>query len=272
MTHYFKPAPLALLCIALANTFAALPAHADSDTFSVRIGAMHVDGDARFNGQTNGDTGIVGYRSERFDFGGRTGPRIEGVLHFSPRNRVLFNYFHYQRNRQFALDHDVTIGGNRVPAGSSAEARAKFGLGSLIYDYALRETPKLSVGLQIGAAWASAHGRVHSTDGNTISSDHGRESGIAPVLGLRLSTNSANQRWHATVQGQYVNADWGNLDTYGGSITRINALGEYRMTRHFGLYVGYDWFQLKVDHRFGQANGGIDLRFKGPTAGITLAL
>lgn len=269
--HFLKSAVLSLLGIALVSTFASLPACADADHFTVRIGVMHVDGETQLNGRTNGGTNTIGYRSEHFDFGKRSGPRLEGVFHFSDRNRVLFNYFRYDRGRQFALDHDVDIDGSVVPAGSTASTHTRFDLGSLVYDYAITETPTTSIGLQVGAAWADVDGRVRATDASVISNNRERESGVAPVLGLRWTSNTRDQRWSFTVQGQYVNANWGSLDAYGGNLTRINALGEYRFTRNFGLYLGYDLFRLNVDHDFGQANGGVDLRFKGPMAGVTLA-
>lgn len=268
--HSLKLTPLTLLCVAVAGTFVALPARADSDYFTLRIGAMRVDGKAQFNGSATMGADIFSYRSDRFDFGDKTGPRIEGAWHISERNRVLFNYFAYQRDQQFVLDHEVDIDGHVVPASSTANTHAKFGLGSLVYDYALTETPTLSFELQIGAAWADIDGRVRAANGSVAASTREGISGMAPVIGLRLSTNSVDRRWHFSVQGHYVNANWANLDTYGGSLTRLNALGEYRFTRHFGMYLGYDWFQLKVDHDFGPANGGIDLRFKGPTGGVIL--
>lgn len=264
---------LALLCVVLASNFAALPAHADNNTFTLRIGAMRVSGNAQVSGSASAQANAVRYHSGHFDFGDRTGPRIEGIVHISRRNRVLFNYFGYHQDQHFVLDQDVDIDGHVVPAGSTASTHAKFGLGSLVYDYAVTETPTLSFELQIGAAWARINGRVHAATGSLDARDRENISGMAPVVGLRFSTNSANQRWRFSVQGHYVNADWGNLDAYGGSVTRINALGEYRFTPHFGLYWGYDWFRLKIDHDFGHvnANAGVDLRFKGPTAGITLA-
>lgn len=259
-----------LIPVAAMIALAALPAHSNDDTFTLRIGVIQVNGDTQLKGVAN-ENHDLSYLSKRFDFGDKTVPRIEGIYHFSTRNRILFNYFRYARDNHFTLDRDVDVDGTIVPEGDPATATAELGLGNLIYDYALTETQTTSFGLQIGAAWADINGWVKADDGPVIVGGRSSETGFAPVLGARFLSNTADQRWRFTLQGQYVNTAWGNFDTYSGSITRINGLIEYRFTRNFGLHGGYDWFRLKVDHDFGTLSGGIDLRFMGPTLGLTLA-
>ncbi len=263
--------PLLSLAVVAACLSVAQPASADEDHFTLRLGAIRADGDVRLKGAVELGDSLYGYTSDRIGFGDRTVPRIEGVLHFSNRNRILFNYFRYDRDRNFVLDEDVEVGDDIIPAGSTGSAKARFGLGNLVYDYAFVETPTVSFGLQIGAAWADVEGDIRASDSEIEVNARESESGFAPVIGARLSTNSEDQRWGFTVQGQYLNASWGNFENYKGSITRANALLEYRFTRNFGIFGGYDWFRLNVDHDFGAYRGGLDVRFSGPTAGVTLA-
>ncbi len=245
-------------------------ARSEDDTVTLRLGVINVDGDIQVKGAAN-ENDNFNYLSKRFDFGKRAVPRLEGAYHFSKRNRILFNYFRYDKNNHFALDRDIDVDGIIISEGDQATATAQLGLGNLIYDYALAETQATSFALQIGAAWAEINGWVKADNGPLIVGGRKSETGLAPVLGARLSRNSADQRWRFSVQGQYVNTAWGNFDTYSGSITRLTGLVEYRFTRHVGLYGGYDWFRLDVDHDFGRLSGGIDLRFMGPTLGLSFA-
>lgn len=249
---------------------AALPAHSNDDTFTLRIGVIQATGDTRLKGMDN-ENHDFNYLSKRFDFGDRTMPRVEGSYHFSKRNRILFDYFRYDKHNHFALDRDLDVDGTIVPAGDPATASAELALGNIIYDYSLIEAQNTSFGVQIGAAWADISGWVKADDGPSIMGGRGSETGVAPVLGARLSGNTADRRWHFSLQSQYVNASWGDFDTYSGSITRIHGVIEYRFTCNFGLHGGYDWFRLNIEHDFGRLSGGIDLRFMGPTLGLTFA-
>lgn len=270
MNHVTPLKAVTLSSVATLFALAAPAAHADDDTLTLRIGVIQVNGDTQLKGAAN-ESDDFNYLSKRFDFGERTEPRVEGIYHFSKRQRILFNYFRYDRDNHFTLGRDIDVDGTTIPEGERATATAKMGLGNLVYDYALTETPTTSFGLQFGVAWADINGRVTAMDGPVILGTHQNESGFAPVLGARFSGNTADRHWGFGVQGQYVNTSWGNFDTYSGSISRINGLVEYRFTPNFGLYGGYDWFRLKVDHNFGTLSGGVDLRFKGPTAGLTFA-
>ena len=85
----------------------------------------------------------------------------------------------------------------------------------------------------------------------------------------RASPSRRASKWLINLQGQYLDADWGDFGDYEGSISRANALVEYRFTENFGVFVGYDWF--KLDATSGSDGSlGLDQRFKGPIAGVTL--
>lgn len=267
MTSRFLPLTLALIG---AGACAALPAHAEDDRFTVRLGAMSVDASGELSAGTTfrGDP----YRfSQDFDFGSdQTVPRIEGLFRFSERNRLLFNYFGYDKKRRATLSENVSFDDTTIPAGSFAEAKAKFELASLMYDYAVIETDTVSWGLQIGVEYAKLEGKLRAVSGADSYRTSSSEDGYAPVIGTRL-TLAPNDHWRFVVQGQYLDADWGDFGDYEGDVSRANALVEYRFTPAIGAFVGYDWF--KIDARRSGRDGvlGLDQRFKGPMAGVTFS-
>ena len=105
---------------------------------------------------------------------------------------------------------------------------------------------------------------------NTCYDDSSSEDGYAPVLGARV-TFTPGEKWLVNFQGQYLDADWGDFGDYEGSISRANALVEYRFTDNFGVFAGYDWFKLDATRTGSDGSLGLDQRFKGPIAGVTLA-
>jgi hypothetical protein len=260
------------LTLALAATSAlfAQSAHAEDDRFTVRLGAMSVEG----SGELSAGTTFRGepYRfSQDFDFGSReTVPRVEGVFRFSERNRLLFNYFGYDKSKRATLREAISYDDTTIPAGSFAEAKAKFELASLMYDYAVVETETVSWGLQIGVEYAKLEGKLRAEAGADNYRTSSSEDGYAPVVGTRV-TLSPNDKWRFVLQGQYLDADWGDFGDYEGDVSRANALVEYRFTPAIGAFVGYDWF--KIDARREGRDGvlGLDQRFKGPMAGVTFS-
>lgn len=271
MSRHPLPLPLSAAVLAVACVLAALPAHADDDRFLLRIGGMHAKAESQLQAQAEflGDT--YDFQSERYEIGEKTVPRIEGMARLGNRHRLLFNYFQYSESNRATLGDDVTFDDTTFPGDSFVDLRTKFALGSLVYDFAVVETPNASVGLQIGAEWARLDGTLRAESGDDSFVARGDEKGVAPVVGLRIAGNTDDGKWRAVAQGQYLDADWGDFDDYDGDITRANALVEYRFTSRVGVYAGYDWFKLDVRQSGSDGVIGLDQRFSGPIAGVTFA-
>ena len=254
-----------------AGALLALPAQAiDDDRVTLRLGAMSVDAQSTLSASTVFEGEDYAF-SEDFDFGGEeTVPRVEGQFRFGERNRLLFNYFNYDKDRRFTLGEDITYDDVTIPEGSFLDFEAEFEVASLLYDFAVVETGQLSWGLQIGAEYAKLEANAFADiDVDTYSAREVSD-GYAPVVGTRVTWASAEQ-WRVVAQGQYLDADWGNFDDYEGDLSRANALVEYRFNDNFGVHVGYDWFRLDVEQSGSDGVIGLEQEFKGPVAGITLA-
>ena len=263
------------LCSCVLGALAMVPAfgaQADDNRFTLRLSAMQAKAETQFTARTTFDGDDHDSRSERFELGDKTVPRVEGMFRLGHRHRLLFNYFRYSEDRDYVLGEPIDLGDIGIPAGSAASLDTDFDLGGLVYDFALVETPTTSLGLQIGAQRAklSAHLRATS-DSDGIYNARQSESGNAPVIGVRLGLNSPDQRWRFVVQGQYLDANWGDFGDYDGDLTRANALVEYRFTEHFGVHAGYDWFELDLRESGADGMAGLDQRFRGPMAGVSFA-
>lgn len=264
-----------LLPLALLASAAAHAQDQEADRFTLRVGAMSASADTTLSASTT----FMGepYRfSEDFDFGSDEWvPRIDGVFRLSDRQRLVFDYWNYDKKRVETLDSDISYDDVTIPAGSFAAAQLDFQLASLMYDYAVVENEDFSLGLQIGAEWAKAEASLDAQAGDYRWRDSASETGYAPVIGARM-TARPGERWLLNLQAQYLDADWGDFGDYSGSISRLNALAEYRFTDNFGIYGGYEWYRLDVKR---EVSGdfiedgivGWDQRFKGPVVGVTFA-
>lgn len=255
--------------LALAISPVAAQAADGDDRFTLRLGAMDVDA----QGDVTANTVFGGANqqfSQDFDFGKDTVPRVDGVFRFSDRSRLVFDYFKYDKHRDDTLQSDLSFDDTVIPSGSAARAETEFQLASLMYDFAVVDTDTFSLGLQLGAEWAKLEGTLRAEDGESVYEASSSEDGYAPVVGARM-TFTPGDKWLVNLQGQYLDAEWGDFGDYKGSISRANMIVEYRFTENFGLFAGYDWFKLDATKGTGDGSLALDQRFKGPIAGLTLA-
>lgn len=142
--------------LAMATALLSSPALArdDDNRFTLRLGAMNIDSDNTLRGTT-----VAGGRELSFDedfgLGGKEWePRVDGVLRLSPRQRLVFDYFKYDKDRRETLGQAVSYDGTTVPAGSFVKGQLKYQVASLVYDFAVVDSEAVSLGLQIGAEYA----------------------------------------------------------------------------------------------------------------------
>jgi len=260
--------------VALAALSYAAPSHAaeGDDRFALRLGAMQIDSDNTIRGNTNIAGQDVGF-SEDFGLGGKEWePRVDGMFRISNRQRLLFNYFKYDKDRRETLGQDISFGDVNVPADSFVKAELKYQVASLVYDYSVVDTETFDFGLQLGAEYAKVSTKGYADLGTVYEGQFLDEKtdGVAPVVGARLSF-TPSEKWMITLQGQYLNTRWGSFDDYKGDLSRANAIVDYRFTDNFGVFAGYDWFKLDADKKGSDGTIGLKQEFKGPVAGISVS-
>ncbi|MBL0164461.1 MAG: hypothetical protein IPP82_12695 [Xanthomonadales bacterium] len=111
-----------------SGVFTSLAARADDDRFTLRLGAIQVEGNAHIDASGNSAGSAYSYSSERLDFGKQTVPRVDGTFRLSKRNRLLFNYFTYRNGNRYILEDDFPVDAELLPAGTAARIRAAFDL------------------------------------------------------------------------------------------------------------------------------------------------
>ena len=157
-----------------------------------------------------------------------------------------------------------------MPSGSFVKGELKYQVASTVYDYSVVDTDTFDLGLQLGAEYAKVSTKAYADLGTVYEGQFLNEKtdGVAPVVGARLSF-TPSEKWMITLQGQYLNTRWGSFDDYKGDLSRANAIVDYRFTRNFGVFAGYDWFKLDADKKGSDGTIGLKQEFKGPVAGIS---
>ncbi len=239
---------------------------------TLRLGAMHIDSSNTLRGSIDGDGGDAMFNRD-FDLGSREWePRVDGVFRFGDRQRLIFDYFRYDKDRRETLDDGVSFDGATVPAGSFVKGELKYQVASLVYDYSVVDGDRFDLGLQLGAEYAKVSGKAYADLGDLYQGQFLDEKtdGIAPVVGARL-TFTPSEHWLINLQGQYLNTRWGSFDDYKGDLSRANAIVQYNFNPNFGIFAGYDWFKLDADKRGSDGVIGLKQEFKGPLAGVSLS-
>lgn len=261
---------LVLPCALAAATIPLAHAADGDDRFQLRLGAMNIDNDNTLRGDTEIDGRSLS-GSEDFSFGGKEWePRVDGLFRISQRQRLIFDYFKYDKDRRETLGETVSYGGVTVPSGSFVKGELKYQVASLVYDYSVVDTDTFDLGLQLGAEYAKVSSKAYADLGTVYEGQFLNEKtdGVAPVVGARLSF-TPSEKWMITLQGQYLNTRWGSFDDYKGDLSRANAIVDYRFTRNFGVFAGYDWFKLDADKKGSDGTIGLKQEFKGPVAGVS---
>jgi hypothetical protein len=265
--HHPIGAARALLLATVA--LAAVPAYAIDDRAVLRAGFMQADNRSDLRGRTR-FLGRDYTFTQTFGSDGETTPRLDGEVRIGRRHRLVFNHFGYEQNEPAPLSEPISFDDATIPAGTQAFGNTDFRLTGIAYDFALVETPAVSVGLQLGVQYARLEGRLFAQSGASVYDEQGDESGYLPVAGLRAAF-APGDAWRVVLQGQHFDAGWAGIDDVRGRLTRASALVEYRFTERLGVHAGYEHIRIDAHDDDGDGLIGLDQRYRGPTLGISVA-
>jgi hypothetical protein len=187
---------------------------------------------------------------------------------FAPRHRIGFNYSQFKLTGTKTALRDLQIGDQIYPAGATVSSETKIQIIPITYSYSFIKSDRDELAATVGLNWSrlsfKAHGSA-SLSGLDPSNDVSANADLPlPLFGLRYD-HHFSQRWSAGLQGGYFSLKYGK-DTFNvqGDVWSARAQAEYRFSKHFGLGLAVEGFELDVEASQGSWQGAIKYRYWGP--------
>ena len=263
-----------IMLIAAVSSCAALPASGQSDVikpgeerFTFGLGAVlnSFGTKLRLDNSNQGQTGDnVNLKDDLGVDQNASSFWASAEWRFAPRHRIGINYSAFKLTGTRTLTRDIVIDDERYPAGATLSSELKLQIIPIAYSYSLIKTGNDELAATIGVHWSrlsfKAQGSA-SSNGSDANFDVTADADLPlPLIGLRYDHNFS-QHWSAGLQGGYFPLKFGNVD---GDLWTARAQVEYRFSKHFGLGLAVEGFQLNVESSQGSWQGEIKYGYWGP--------
>ena len=192
--------------------------------------------------------------------------RLEGAWRFFPRHKIRLMYFDSDRSSTATASTELSFGDVTFPVGVEIDARLKWEIIELAYEYDFlkRETYELgaSIGIHNVGFKTELTGSVF-IPGTTLTetaTEDVRADAPLPVIGLRGHWNFAGD-FYLQGHAQYFQLEY---EGYDGSIQDYQFGVLWQFSRHIGAGVSYNLFQTDVDIDDGDDfQGKLDWTYEG---------
>ena len=240
------------------------------DKFVLNLGGFIVGTDvtAHLNGSSSTNPDIDFDRTFG-DGSDATRIRADALWRITPNHHLRFLYFNNSNDRTRAIDRNIAWGDYTFQAGATVEAKTKFQIYELAYEYAFWRAPDVEISGSFGVHYMKLSQQLSGTatftnaNGVTSAASFTRKENSVPlplpVIGFRAAWAFAPQ-WVLEGQGQIFKAD---IDGYDGRITDVRAGVTWMFSQNFGAGVGYNRFVTTVETSKERFDGRVRLGYSG---------
>ena len=191
-----------------------------------------------------------------------------GEWRFAPRHRIGFNYSQFKLTGTRTALRQIQIGDEIYPAGATLTSELKVEFIPITYSYSLIKREQDELAATVGLHWSRVRFKAHgsaSLGGQDANADVEAKADVPlPLIGLRYD-HHFSQRWSAGLQGAFFTMKYGKDATnVEGDVWSARAQAEYRFSKHMGLGLAIEGFELDVDASQGSWQGAIKYRYWGP--------
>jgi hypothetical protein len=185
---------------------------------------------------------------------------------FSEKWNLGLQYFNSTRNARHTLDGTVEWGDVIYEVGADVTAETKVDITRVVVSRHFRQKGGHDFRLAAGIHWldisAEIEGEATLDDGSTAFSDSKASASLPiPNVGAQYQY-SPSQKWLFSARVDWFSASIGN---YSGGIWNTNLSANYQVAKHFGVGLGYQFFQIDGTLFDDRWKGDLKLRFSGPT-------
>jgi hypothetical protein len=240
------------------------------DKFVVNLGmfVLQTDVTARLNGasSTNPDVDFDHTFGKPKD---STRGRADALWRITPTHHLRLMYFNNDQTRAAQLTQDVTWGDYTFAAGTSLEAKQKYSITALTYEYAFMRQPSYEISGTIGLHYTDISLKLTGqslVNGALVQvTKDGSVPAPLPVIGVRAGWVVAPE-WYVDAQAQFFKADVSGIN---GNISDVRLGGTWMFSRHMGVGLGYNRFYTRVDVSKDTYNGALKFGYSGLQAYLT---
>lgn len=263
---------------AAASTSAFAQAQALLDNpFVVNLGVFVLSTDVKgnLNGTASGSNQEVNFDRDFGKAGDASRARVDALWRINPKHHLRFMYFDNDQTRNRVLDRDIAWGDDTFKANTNLEAKVKYEVYELAYEYAFMRQPQYEVAASFGLHVEHFNTRFSGTatitdaNGNTSTASAASESNSVtaplPVIGIRGGWVVAPQ-WYLDGQLQLFKVNVNGID---GNWTDLRLGGTWMFSKNFGVGLGYNRFYTHVDVDKTDFNGRLKLGYQGAQLYLT---
>jgi outer membrane protein W len=229
-----------------------------TEAFKLNLGGVVTNNSTSF--RLDGTTG----RGTDIDLEGLTGLDegvstffASGTWRFAPNHRLSLVGFQIERDRSVNIDRTITIGDTVVPINTNlkTEARTQFFIVNYEYSFIRNESMELAglLGLY------GANFKYKFTANNPLVDIDKSTTAPLPIIGLKADF-FISPRWTVSAFGEGLGFKVGDVD---GSMYHVGVSTDYMITRNWGVGLGYQLTDLKVDVTKSDFNGHMTWRMDG---------
>lgn len=183
---------------------------------------------------------------------------------FAQRHRIGINNSAFKLNGTRTATRDIQVGDETFPAGATLTSELKINIVPVTYSYSFIKSDQNEFAATVGVHWSSikfkASGSVAVAGGDANADVSAKVDAPLPLIGLRYD-HHFSQRWSMGLHGAFFKLKIGDVD---GNISSARADAEYRFSRHLGLGLAVEGFEIDVDASGSSWQGKIKYGYWGP--------
>jgi len=223
---------------------------------------ISVDGEA-------GEQGTTVNWGDSFGNADETRFRLDGLWRFNDRHHLRMMYTDFSTGSERTATREINWQGDVIPVDATIKGEISFQIIEAAYEYAFMHSDKFELTGSAGLHYATFGATLTATV-NTSTETLGGKASVdlpLPVFGAHAMWRMG-QNFYLDAQAQFF---FLTIDEYGGDIINYRAALIWQPKKLFGVGVGYDSFQIKVDVNKPNFTGNMDWTYSGPQAFLNFA-
>jgi len=183
--------------------------------------------------------------------------RVDGFFRFKKRHQIDFGYYNFDRNGTQTLNATIEFGDEIFLINTQVNSFFNVEIIKLSYTYLFIAKPNTTLGASIGFNISDVKTGLSNED--LALSETAGSSVPLPVFGINGAQKLGSKFWlegHA----QFLYIKVGSLD---GTLFDARVAVTYRIMKNFGIGIGYNFFNIKVNKQAPDFTGRFKLNFDG---------